>query len=98
MGGATALGAVFEPVQPPTTFEETVERLGTAIRLGLPPPAPPRPLRAAGAPPPPRAPLPAAGRRRGGRAGTRRGGSGRRSGSGSCPPPRGCPLSASSPS
>src|ERR671937_3110207 len=27
--------AVFEPVRPPTTFEETVERLGTAIRLGL---------------------------------------------------------------
>jgi len=26
---------VFEPVSPPTTFEETVERLGTAIRLGL---------------------------------------------------------------
>src|SRR3712207_3904398 len=35
MQGATALGAVFEPVQPLTTFEETVERLGTAIRLGL---------------------------------------------------------------
>ena len=35
MEGATALGAVFEKVQPPTTFEETVERLGTAIRLGL---------------------------------------------------------------
>ena len=35
MSGATALGAVFEPVSPPTTFEETVERLGTAIRLGL---------------------------------------------------------------
>lgn len=35
MDGATALGAVFEPVHPPTTFEETVERLGTAIRLGL---------------------------------------------------------------
>ena len=30
-----ALAAIFEPVQPPTTFEETVERLGTAIRLGL---------------------------------------------------------------
>ena len=30
-----ALAAVFEPVAPPTTFEETVERLGTAIRLGL---------------------------------------------------------------
>ena len=27
--------AVFQPVRPPTTFEETVERLGTAIRLGL---------------------------------------------------------------
>jgi GntR family transcriptional repressor for pyruvate dehydrogenase complex len=35
MEGATALKAVFEPVSPPTTFEETVERLGTAIRLGL---------------------------------------------------------------
>jgi DNA-binding FadR family transcriptional regulator len=30
-----ALEAVFEPVSPPTAFEETVERLGTAIRLGL---------------------------------------------------------------
>jgi GntR family transcriptional regulator, transcriptional repressor for pyruvate dehydrogenase complex len=30
-----ALKAVFERVHPPTTFEETVERLGTAIRLGL---------------------------------------------------------------
>jgi GntR family transcriptional regulator, transcriptional repressor for pyruvate dehydrogenase complex len=30
-----AFEAVFKPVQPPTTFEETVERLGTAIRLGL---------------------------------------------------------------
>jgi GntR family transcriptional repressor for pyruvate dehydrogenase complex len=30
-----ALKAVFKPVDPPTTFEETVERLGTAIRLGL---------------------------------------------------------------
>jgi GntR family transcriptional regulator, transcriptional repressor for pyruvate dehydrogenase complex len=30
-----ALEAVFMPVEPPTTFEETVERLGTAIRLGL---------------------------------------------------------------
>lgn len=27
--------AVFQPVHSPTTFEETVERLGTAIRLGL---------------------------------------------------------------
>jgi DNA-binding FadR family transcriptional regulator len=33
-----AVAAVFEPVQAPTTFEETVERLGTAIRLGLLPP------------------------------------------------------------
>src|SRR5947207_11657304 len=33
-----ALESVFEPVRPPTTFEETVERLGTAIRLGLLPP------------------------------------------------------------
>ena len=31
----SAVAAVFEPVQPPTTFEETVERLGTAIRVGL---------------------------------------------------------------
>jgi GntR family transcriptional regulator, transcriptional repressor for pyruvate dehydrogenase complex len=30
-----ALEAVFKPVDPPTTFEETVERLGTAIRIGL---------------------------------------------------------------
>jgi GntR family transcriptional regulator, transcriptional repressor for pyruvate dehydrogenase complex len=36
--GGPALEAVFKPVQPPTTFEETVERLGTAIRLGLLPP------------------------------------------------------------
>jgi GntR family transcriptional regulator, transcriptional repressor for pyruvate dehydrogenase complex len=35
MEGGAALEAVFKPVQPPTTFEETVERLGTAIRLGL---------------------------------------------------------------
>jgi GntR family transcriptional repressor for pyruvate dehydrogenase complex len=33
-----ALEAVFTPVQTPTTFEETVERLGIAIRLGLLPP------------------------------------------------------------
>jgi DNA-binding FadR family transcriptional regulator len=33
-----ALEAVFLPVRPPSTFEETVERLGTAIRLGLLPP------------------------------------------------------------
>jgi len=30
-----AVEAVFQPVHTPTTFEETVERLGTAIRLGL---------------------------------------------------------------
>src|SRR4051812_49782388 len=30
-----ALEAVFMPGRPPSTFEETVERLGTAIRLGL---------------------------------------------------------------
>src|SRR3954469_15925098 len=30
-----ALEAVFKPVHPPTTFGETGERLGTAIRLGL---------------------------------------------------------------
>ncbi len=30
-----ALQAVFMPVRPPSTFEETVERLGRAIRLGL---------------------------------------------------------------
>jgi DNA-binding FadR family transcriptional regulator len=30
-----AVAAVFGPVQAVTTFEETVERLGTAIRLGL---------------------------------------------------------------
>src|SRR4051794_2873927 len=30
-----AVEAVFKPVRAPTTFEETVERLGTAIRLGL---------------------------------------------------------------
>ncbi len=33
-----AVEAVFQPVRPPTTFEETVERLGTAIRVGLLPP------------------------------------------------------------
>jgi DNA-binding FadR family transcriptional regulator len=30
-----AVEAVFKPVRAPTTFEETVERLGTAIRVGL---------------------------------------------------------------
>src|SRR5918998_4283472 len=33
-----AAAAVFDPVQAVTTFEETVERLGTGIRLGLLPP------------------------------------------------------------
>jgi DNA-binding FadR family transcriptional regulator len=32
---SAAVAAVFEPVSPPTTFEETVERLGKAIRLGV---------------------------------------------------------------
>jgi DNA-binding FadR family transcriptional regulator len=35
MQATSALEAVFKPVQPPSTFEETVERLGTAIRLGV---------------------------------------------------------------
>lgn len=35
MERSAATDAVFEPVSPPSTFEETVERLGTAIRLGL---------------------------------------------------------------
>jgi DNA-binding FadR family transcriptional regulator len=35
MARDAAVDAVFQPVRPPTTFEETVERLGTAIRLGL---------------------------------------------------------------
>jgi GntR family transcriptional repressor for pyruvate dehydrogenase complex len=35
MARDAALDAVFKPVRPPTTFEETVERLGNAIRLGL---------------------------------------------------------------
>src|SRR4051795_13353110 len=35
MAADAAVAAVFEPVQTATTFEETVERLGTAIRLGL---------------------------------------------------------------
>ena len=38
MKRGAALEAVFKPVRPPTTFEETVERLGTAIRVGLLPP------------------------------------------------------------
>ncbi len=32
---SAAVAAVFQPVSPPTTFEETVERLGKAIRLGV---------------------------------------------------------------
>ena len=32
------MGAVFAPVQSTTAFEETLERLGTAIKLGLLPP------------------------------------------------------------
>jgi DNA-binding FadR family transcriptional regulator len=35
MEKSDAVAAVFEPVAPPTTFEETVERLGNAIKLGL---------------------------------------------------------------
>src|SRR3954464_883154 len=35
MEASSALAAVFEPVHPATTFEETVERLGTGIRTGL---------------------------------------------------------------
>src|SRR5215475_7625560 len=38
MDRSAAVEAIFERVQPPSTFEETVERLGTAIRLGLLPP------------------------------------------------------------
>jgi DNA-binding FadR family transcriptional regulator len=33
--GADAVAAVFNPVRTATTFEETVDRLGTAIRLGI---------------------------------------------------------------
>src|SRR4051812_25305655 len=35
MAADAAVAAVFHPVKTPTTFEETVDRLGTAIRLGL---------------------------------------------------------------
>ena len=35
MKADAAVEAVFEPVYAPTAFEETVERLGTAIRMGL---------------------------------------------------------------
>ena len=41
-----AVEAVFKPVRPPTTFEETVERLGTAIRTGLLAPGSPAAARA----------------------------------------------------
>src|SRR3954447_22255863 len=35
MDRSAAVDAIFEPVHPPTTFEETVERLRTAIKVGL---------------------------------------------------------------
>ena len=35
MDGSRAVAAVFDPVHANSTFEETVERLGSAIRLGL---------------------------------------------------------------
>src|SRR3954453_12002370 len=35
MAADAAVAAVFEPVHTATTFEETVDRLGTAIRLGI---------------------------------------------------------------
>jgi GntR family transcriptional repressor for pyruvate dehydrogenase complex len=35
MDRSAAVEAIFKPVQPPTTFEETVARLGTAIKVGL---------------------------------------------------------------
>jgi GntR family transcriptional repressor for pyruvate dehydrogenase complex len=38
LGEAASLEAVFAPVQSQTAFEETVDRLGTAIKLGLLPP------------------------------------------------------------
>jgi DNA-binding FadR family transcriptional regulator len=38
LDSAVSLDAVFAPVRSQTAFEETVERLGTAIRLGLLPP------------------------------------------------------------
>lgn len=38
LDSAASLEAVFAPVRSHTAFEETVERLGTAIRLGLLPP------------------------------------------------------------
>ena len=38
LGAAASLDTVFAPVRSLTAFEETVDRLGTAIRLGLLPP------------------------------------------------------------
>src|SRR5438309_8612918 len=38
LDSAASLDTVFAPVRTQTAFEETVERLGTAIRLGLLPP------------------------------------------------------------
>ena len=35
---ADPLASLFKPVQPPTAFEQTVERLATAIKLGFLPP------------------------------------------------------------
>jgi DNA-binding FadR family transcriptional regulator len=34
----TAVDAVFDPLRSPSTFESTVERLGTAVRIGVLPP------------------------------------------------------------
>lgn len=38
LAGAGISAALFAPIAPPTAFEETVERLGSAIRLGILPP------------------------------------------------------------
>jgi DNA-binding FadR family transcriptional regulator len=38
LGSVTSLETVFAPVRSQTAFEETVDRLGTAIKLGLLPP------------------------------------------------------------
>src|SRR5271165_482366 len=38
LDSAASLDTVFAPVRSQTAFEETVERLGTAIKLGLLPP------------------------------------------------------------
>jgi GntR family transcriptional regulator, transcriptional repressor for pyruvate dehydrogenase complex len=37
-GSGDPLTSLFKPVQPPTAFEQTVERLATAIKLGFLPP------------------------------------------------------------